>query len=220
MSLAYLGAANTFIETSNSGLDWDAFGMDTLTRTYEGPPSKLAPFLRAWPVNKEDAVFPWLYLVARPAPKLSPVVEISLRFTGTLERNPKTKVEGSVRLQPLQLKRAAGLLQGEYYGPVTTWHYIVVGEHPRAPRFKGQLLQTDFDYEIVNMRGTGNIRIGNSQTGNTNTNVLGGVYDYFVQARVVTSRFDFEQVGNCWQVTEENEGRLESPPLIPGVGRR
>lgn len=221
MALAYLGAANAFTETSNSGLDTDLFGFDQLTRTYEGPPSKLAAFLRTWPVNKQDAEFPWLYLVARPAPKLSPVVEISLQFKGSLERHHKTQTGSDTRLQPLQLKNDAGRTTAEYYGPVSWWRYIVHGPHPTALAHKGEMHLTNFTYELFNLRGPGTIKIAGSASGSTT--VSAGVpvdTEYTLQPRVITSRFTCEQVGGCWQVTEENEGRLEPPEFRPMIGQR
>lgn len=221
MSLVYLGLGNVFHETSNSGLDMDLFGFDQLTRTYEGPPSKLAAFLRAWPKNKQDAEFPWLYLVTRPASKLNPVVEIALTFKGTLEKQPHESTGSDLRLQPVQLKNDTGRTTAEYYGPTSWWRYIVHGEHPRALAHKGQMHVTDFTYEIFNLRGPGNIKIAGGSTGGTTVGTgVPATSDYVLQPRVVTSRFSCEQVGGCWQVTEENEGRLEPPAFRPTIGQR
>lgn len=207
-----------------SDLDLDSFGFDTLTRTYEGRPDKLAVFLRDWPKNKQDRAYPWLFLVGRKASGVgSGWVRCVLEFKGTLDRNPKPHFSSDTRLQPLQIQRDEGRSQAEYYGPVSTYRYIVVGPHPRERTYAGQMLQPDFAYEIINVRGQPIpfVGIAANRRGLPREDPSGNrTLVYLLEPRIVTSRFSCEQVGNCWQVTEENEGRLEPPGFIPTVTRR
>lgn len=220
-NLAYLGSASRFEQSDEPTSDFDEFGFDEYKVPYLGPPTKFAAFKRLWPKNKQHPDFPWLYLTGMSC-SFGNMVLATLTFKGTLEKQPHESTGSDTRLQPLQLKNDAGRTSAEYYGPVSWWKYVVHGEHPRRLEHKGQMHVTEFTYEIFNLRGPGNIRIAGGASGpsTVGTGLPANAGDYVLQPRVVTSRFSCEQVGGCWQVTEENEGRLEPPEFRPQIGRR
>lgn len=219
-NLAYLQDAARFHQSAEPTSDFDEFGFDEYKVPYEGPPTKFAAFKRLWPKNKQHPDFPWLYLISMSCAH-GAMVRATLTFKGTLEKQPHESTGSDLRLQPVQLKNDAGRTTAEYYGPTSWWRYIVHGPHPSVLAHKGEMHLTNFTYEIFNLRGPGNIRIAGGSTGGTTVSTGVPVStDYVLQPRVVTSRFSCEQVGGCWQVTEENEGRLEPPAFRPTIGQR
>lgn len=219
-NLAYLQDASRFHQSGEPTSDFDDFGFDEYKVPYEGPPTKFAAFKRQWPKNKQHPDFPWLYLTGMSSSH-GAMIRSTLTFKGTLEKQPHESTGSDTRLQPLQLKNNSGRTTAEYYGPVSWWKYVVHGEHPRKLEHKGQMHLTEFTYEIFNLRGAGNIRIaGGGSGGTTIATGLQVPGEYTLQPRVITSRFSCEQVGGCWQVTEENEGRLEPPEYRPQIGQR
>lgn len=220
-NLSFLGGAAAFHRTSGSSGENDKFNFDVWNERWSGPSTKFEAFRRLWPKNKQHATYKWLFLIDLQWTE-GPEIEAVLQFKGTLERQSKLLLSSDTRLQPLQLKNEGGSrTQAEYYGPTSTYRYIVVGEHPKDRAFAGQMLATNFAYEIFNLRGPGNIHIA-SGSGSAGTTSIGlpGTNTFTLVPRVVTSRFSCEQVGACWQVTEENEGRLEPPELRPTIGQR
>lgn len=211
-TLNYTGNAE-WREVSSSSLEEDPWGFDVLTRTFEGRPDKLGAFRAQYPKNKEDAVFKWLFVTKRSTPSVRGAwLSCTIEFKGTLDRQPKVNRSASLRLQPLELTTGTGAVatvgtQAQYYGPVRTFKYITT-ERPTRPLFKDELLPTELDFQIVNQRTAGKIVVSRGDQPETSK-----TSNLYVIPRVFTSRFDFEEVGRCWQVTEEHEGRLEAYAL-------
>lgn len=219
-NLSFLGAAAGFHRISGSAGRNDKFNFDVWNEKWNGPATKFEAFRRLWPQNKEHPTYKWLYLVELTWSE-GPEIEAVLQFKGTLERHPKENRESDTRREALQLKNETVRTTAEYYKPVSIFRWIHVGDHPTERRFPGVMLAPNFAYEIFNLRGPGNIRIAGSATGGTTVGT--GVptsTEYTLQPRVIGGRFNCQQVGRCWQVTEENEGILEPPAFRPVIARR
>lgn len=213
MGIAYVGNCE-FEESADFAIGKNEFGAHTLTRTYEGRTDKLDAFLTKWPKGKPDRLKPVFKTRALQVTGRGAFSSVTISSVGLIDsRIPEEEVQGGWRLQTASLKRNGSeeVTEIEYRAPVTSYRYVSLKE-PQEQRFPRMVRLTKMAWQF------------NQQYGDRTTKFhqvielgrIGGLPQYtqtklgfFNYARdIMTSVFTWEQVGDLYLVTEENEGRI------------
>jgi hypothetical protein len=203
-----------FAESPDFSLTKDPYGLDRLSRTYFGRTDKLDEELKKWPKAKPDATYKNLKLLESQASGRGPFTQIVIQFTGLRDGVIPSPIkaggcrEQTVTLQCLEANQTCEVV---YKAPYSSFRYITT-KQPQKARFEGVILQTEQSWEMKNLRGDRTTRFHRvneitSFLGNiVYTKTLPGRFNY---ARVISSSGPkFQQVGEYWEVVEENEGLI------------
>ena len=217
--ISYLGNAGAslgYYETSESGIDVDWYGMDTLQRTFDVRPDKIAEFLTAYKKDTQDSTFTWLYVTA---PKISnvrgPMAKAIVTYKGVQEYAAGTKtykefIKGGVQKQQVTLEGAGGAQRTiEYRGPFTEWRYIST-TRPDQPRHTGEMVQTQLNFTFIAASGSlGTVFINPTVLTPGQVAPAPDLTSSFNGLKLVqNSAFEFEQVGKVWTVLERNQASI------------
>lgn len=223
-----LPAGSQIHETVGYTIKQDVYGLDTLTRNFEGPDSDWLRFVAAYPVEAQDYQFKDYYLVSRDAGSrrgsvITPVLTFkgvaglsTGKFAVTRAQKKKSLVTKQVTLK---LSDGSGrTIEIEYKAPSTTWTYAT-GYEPTVPLYKGFIGKFDEDYQLVRARGATQFPL-DFVTG-PRPATFNSSPRYLVYTQIFSEQFDCQQVGKAWTVTERNDGYIigvEQQPV--GTTRR
>lgn len=223
MSVVFAGDTE-WEEQPDWSLTVDDYGVDTLSRPYSGNAELLADFLKQYPKGSRDPVYDQLKRTGYSASGHRSFPTVTLQYKGIFADDlPDVKRGGGWRRQTATLTMqddstdaaradSATTCTIAYYAPVTRFRYVT-RKQPTKQKYAGQLLQTDAAWEIVEIIGAGLTQFYEARpplwvagivTGGT---IRPGHFNY-VRA-VGTTIFNIEEAGDYWEVTEENEGRIE-----------
>ena len=213
MGVVYVGNCE-FEESEDFSLTKDPYGLDRLSRTYLGRTDKLDAFLKQWPKARPDDTWKQLKLLELQASGRGAFTQVTIQFTGLKDGVIPSPIKaGGCREQTatLQSLEANQTCEVVYKAPYSSFRYITT-KQPQKGRFEGVLLQTEQTWDMKNLRGDRTTRFHQvneiaSFLGNIiYTKTLTGFFNY---ARVISSSGPkFEQVGEYWEVIEENEGLI------------
>lgn len=216
MGLIYIGNCE-FEEISDFEVGRDLFGMDTMTRTYEGRTDKLNAFMAK--VNASFRDDEYRNFRARSASSnrgSGPFTRVRVEFVGLWKDElPEERPIPGWRRQTSSFTVQGGqeTCEVDYAAPTTIYRYVT-REKPTAQRFKGKLELLDAAWEIYQIRGAKTIdffevqpvgRIGGVVSGGR---AVTGKFNYVKD--IVTAAFNPRPAGDYWEVEEENEGRMLS----------
>lgn len=202
-------------ESADYVLDLDEYGMDTLTRTYQGRRDKLGEFLRSFQIHTPDYEYPQLTYTSRRVMVGKAFASVTLTFAGLFDDVlPPVVVEGGFRPQELSIQKTDSneTLVLSYNAPFTTYKYVA-RRKPKRQRFPHQLENTALGFHILSRRGSrGAVRIADAIGGVPGlmlaTSKITPPNVFEIWREVVCADFTFRQAGRYWEVTEQNEGRL------------
>lgn len=210
-----LPAGSQIHETVGYTIKQDVYGLDVLTRNFEGPDSDWLRFVSAYPVEAQDRQFKDYYLVSRDAGSrrgsvITPVLTFkgvpglsTGKFAVTRAQKKKSLVTKQVTLK---LSDDSGrTIELEYKAPTTTWTYAT-GFEPTTPLYKGFIGKFDEDYQIVRARGATQFPL-DFVTG-PRPATFNSTPRYLVYTQIFSEQFDCQQQGKAWTVTERNDGYI------------
>ncbi len=203
----------------------DRGGADTLSRPYRGNAELLGEFLKQFPKSSADPEYPQLKREGVLVSGDRSFPTVTLQYKGIFDDDlPEVQKSGGLRRQTVTLTMQA--LDGSeteredsttqctlvYMAPTSTFRYVT-RKQPTAQKYEGQILQTDMNWEIRQVRGASNVllyeaRPASWQAGITTGGAIRPGFFNFVRT-VGTSIFTFQQAGDYWEVVEENEGLIE-----------
>jgi len=210
-----------FQETVGSVLNVDPWGLDTLTRRINGRsdqgPAYIATLARKRTVT--DSVYKTLYMVDYSITMDGAIWDATLTFKGVINSTlqPDPIIEKGYRVQNITLpffgSEATGINATFSLTVPYTRYMYALQEEPTAPRFRGRVKVTKDSLQIVGRAGAaGNLVIFAGKFLNTGVpGVISGgaisssINSYNAVAESVTTQFDARQVGQWWEVTENNE---------------
>lgn len=224
MSIEYVADVE-WEEQPDFSLSVDDFGADTLVRTYSGSAETLAAFLATIPRNSPDELYPQLKRTGVQVTGDRSFPTAAVTFRGIFNDDlPDVKRSGGWRRQTVTLfmqsadggqdERADSATQCTvvYYAPTASYRYVTRIK-PEMQRFPGRIEQTKANWEIRQVRGAGVTQLFEARPPLWQAGIVtGGIIrpGYFNYIRTVgTSIFKFDQIGDYWEVTEENEGLIE-----------
>lgn len=230
MGVVYVGDTDFALDEEESGSP-DQFGLYRTRRPLRGNSELLWQALRALRKGTPHPDLPSLKLARDPAFQRGPRFStIECEYVGLLtDALPSPIRSMGLREATSQVNREGSAETADifYRAPTTTYRYIL-RRQPKKPIFAGRLLQTEMDWEVLEYRGpTGTdgqdfheVALPTAST-ITRTAFVPNRYNY--ARTVVTSMFDAQEVGDYWEVTEQNEGRIRKidradlPSLLPGL---
>lgn len=217
-------------EAAEYVLSVDDWGLDSMTRTYEGRTDELETFLRTLTKNLPDYQFPELVLIGKAVERGRAFSRVSCEFRGLLGADtgkplPDPVINGGWRLDRVQLQSSTNAqMEIEYNSPFTSYRYVT-RQRPTQQQFPGKLLYSKGAFEIFKSWGTkGNVFIGGSCVSGYNIPVGTGVPidpaelgNVFVgSSKIITSSMTSNQVGIYWENTEENQGVIVPAEILTG----
>jgi hypothetical protein len=236
--LTYVNVASDFKEKSGAILSVDAWGMDSLRRTFSGRLDKVATELIKYKRNrdKRDTVYADLYLSDYAMVESAPFAELTVTYKGILGGSVGVKLPDPVfksgnRAQTAQLKYTAD--DGDdtdetttlsYYAPYTTAHYVL-DKKPTRAKYRNAIQVTKDSLQIYHSTGRRDRNIifgpdfngggdGRSRELPRRSGYANGVVQVF------TASFEFHEIaGKWWEVTETNEARIVPPSLAVNAMR-
>lgn len=227
--IAYVGNCS-FEESEEYRVSADKWGLDILTRSFEGRRDLLREFMRTLIEGSPDPEYPEFALERREANIGRAFASVVVTYAGLFDgRLPNVRKQGGWRLQTVQAKRGNSNESTtiEYRAPTTTYRYVTESQ-PKEQKYAGKLLPTKKAFEIIDRRGGRGPVAMFSYGGTTDLLRPGssigpaagpGSSSFELERDVVCSAFDFEQAGKHWRVTEENEGRLIERSLAEDLPR-
>jgi hypothetical protein len=213
MGIRYVGDCN-FAESTEFVLGVNEFDADSLTRTFEGRSDKLKEFIAKWPKGKPDATYPSFRRRTLVATGRGAFTSVTITFAGLLSGNiPNPKITGGFRQQSTSLKRAGSeeTVEVEYRAPYTTYRYLARSK-PEKPKYPQTVQLNSIPWEVNQTRGDRSTlfyevrELGRMGGTIIYTRTRNGYFNY---ARdFSTSAFEYDQIGDLWEVIEEHEGRI------------
>lgn len=222
MSAIFLGDM-AFQETVGSTLAVDPWGMDTLTRHVNGRSDQGVAYIATLARSRTvyDPTYTTLYLVDYSVQMNGAIWEVTLTFKGIINSDVQTEpvFEGGDRKQQVTVPYIGDEI-GQQTGIQATFTYLapytvvlyVLPNKPTAPRYRGQVQVTRDSLSIIGRTGAGGdyaifagkyLKTGVPNIINGPIN-LGNARFYNMVADSF-SEMKWKQVGQWWEVEEQNE---------------
>lgn len=225
----YVDCASDFWEVDGATLSVDAWGMDSLTRRFQGRLDKVATELAKYKRerDKRDTVHKWLYVTSVVMTESAPFAQLEVKYKGIYDgKAPAPVPKSGFRKQSVQLNLAgdtsdevtATTTSLTYYAPYTTWRYVT-NSRPTAAKYRSKIHLTAEALDVVSMT---NSHVGELHY--VNAGALSGARNrplritpvpgkFNAALELSTSQFDVEPAGKWFEVTETTELLLAPPSL-------
>lgn len=198
-NITYIGDIE-FTEMAEGDLDNDPFGMDTLTRVFEGPTYKLHDYLKELKKLKVDREYKQLNLVHKRARRGRAYSQVTVDFAGLLGGEIPQHVESAgFDQKTIQLQSTSGTQASfTYNAPTSTFRYITK-TRPTRQVFENQMMYYEASFDVVERTGArGRLYIDNGNPTSAD----------FIARREIFGTLHSRPVGLYWENTETNEARL------------
>lgn len=210
-------------EIDRSDLDADRYGINTLTRIYSVRMDSVQAFLLAFRKGTMDLTFPWLYVTQQKGNVTGVPFTFTVVFKGALIENGANPNDArnvqetggqarmNVTLQALATTTDQGPTQKQvtYEAPWSEFKYITI-QHPQilGRRFPGVVNANQLVAPVITTDGSfGDYKIlQDFVVGQGQLPIIPLNPPIFIGfLKVDGPKFDFEQMGNVWQVIERNQ---------------
>lgn len=213
MAITYLGDA-TFQQIEEASFGADLFGLDTLSRTYEGRSSLFPAFIRNFRRGQPDTEFPQLSFIGYSGGGSQGVIKVTLNFSGKYDtsNNARSDEERDTRLQQATFTGfSTGIqLNVTYKSPMVRTRWATLRRPKDSDGFQAE---PDPDCEIDSVTGANQVQL--ASFGNTMEVILGSA-EFNVVEKLSRTSFPRTQAGKWWRNTETVERTLvqESQTII------
>ncbi len=198
-------------------IDQDVFGMDVLTRNFEGPAADWRRFRAAYKDQSPDYLYKDYFLVRiNASSRRGEVIMPVITFKGCpgLSTNQPAfsppKISKSLVTKQLTVRLSDGsgkTVELTYKAPSSTWTYAR-GAEPTAARYEGELRPFQKAFKIIKARGATQYPLEFVTA--VTQEMQDGAPKYYVGYEVYNEQLDATQEGKAWMVTERNDAVLFS----------
>lgn len=224
--LTFMGTIVTadYEETGGADINVDDFGIDVLTRNFNILPqaSSISAFMTDYIKGTQDTAFPWMFVVDRKIKDVrGPLATGTVTFKGATiapTANPKNVRKPMVKFGTAQLTcTLESITEGRsrdviYLAPWTEYKYISAND-PKllGPVHSGEIFQNNKNVEVITSKGTyAGMYIYSNYLLPTNgspkvTKAVTDNFELIGFQTVLTTKFEVEQVGSVYAVTERNQ---------------
>lgn len=234
--LTYTDCPADFWEVPGAQLTVDTWGMDRLTRRFQGRLDRIAEELAKYKRDrdKKDSVYSWMNVIEVAMTESSPFAQLTVNYRGVYDgKTPPAVSASGFRKQSVQLN-LAGESEDEvtettstltYYAPYTTWRYVSKSE-PKTAKYRTKIKLTSEALDVVSMSNSHvadlNFVNGSSLSSGPNRpliyRIAPGKFNAVIE--LSTSQLDIEPAGKWFEVTETNELLLIPSSLARQPQRR